>query len=190
MPETWRTERLRATALSEAHLGDLCALHQDPEVMRHLSVDGRSLSDEETRAGLEAAMGHWQEHGFGLWAFHDLHSGEFVGRAGLKWYDLPGLDGRREVGLAYAVPSRFWQRGFATEMASGALSVGFGAGGLPAVGSWTLPGNIPSQRVMEKLGFRYQTDFEFAGLPHRYYRLEPGGFSPQRVGDPNPSVPG
>ena len=32
-------------------------------------------------------------------------------------------------------------------------------------------GNLASQRVMEKLGFRYERDFEFAGLVHRFYRL-------------------
>jgi hypothetical protein len=31
-----------------------------------------------------------------------------------------------------------------------------------------------SQRVMEKLGFRYERNFEFAGLGHRSYRLISG----------------
>ena len=44
----------------------------------------------------------------------------------------------------------------------------------PEIGSWTLPTNLASQRVMEKLGFRYERDFEFAGLRHRFYRLVAG----------------
>ena len=27
---------------------------------------------------------------------------------------------------------------------------------------------------MDKLGFQYERDFEFAGLPHRFYRLVAG----------------
>ena len=37
-----------------------------------------------------------------------------------------------------------------------------------------MPVNLASQRVMEKLGFRYEWDFEFAGLLHRFYRLAAG----------------
>ncbi|NQT36811.1 MAG: GNAT family N-acetyltransferase [Planctomycetes bacterium] len=56
--------------------------------------------------------------------------------------------------------------------AAGMLTIGFDRLGLPGVGSWTLPGNRASQRVMEKLGFRYETNFVFKGLEHRYYRLK------------------
>ena len=35
--------------------------------------------------------------------------------------------------------------------------------GFREIGSWTLPVNPASLRVMEKLGFRYERDFDFAG---------------------------
>ena len=59
-------------------------------------------------------------------------------------------------------------------MAQASLDVGFNHLGFPEIGSWTLPNNLASQRVMEKLGFRYERDFEFAGLLHRFYRLVAG----------------
>ena len=58
-----------------------------------------------------------------------------------------------------------------SEMAQASLDVGFGHLGFPEIGLWTLPINLASQRVMGKLGFRYERDFEFAGLLHRFYRL-------------------
>jgi [ribosomal protein S5]-alanine N-acetyltransferase len=64
-----------------------------------------------------------------------------------------------------------WNQGFATEMARASLDVGFGTLGFSEIDSWTLPINLASQRVMEKLGFQYERDFEFAGLTHRVYRL-------------------
>lgn len=73
--------------------------------------------------------------------------------------------------MAYAVLSDYWNQGFATEMAAASLQVGFQQLGFPEVASWTLLVNVASQRVMEKLGFRYERDFEFAGLRHRLYRL-------------------
>ncbi len=45
------------------------------------------------------------------------------------------------------------------------------SGIFPEIGSWTLPVNLASQRVIERLEFRYERDFEFAGLLHRFYRL-------------------
>lgn len=178
MITSWRTERMIATVLGPEHLDDLQRLHADAGVMRWLSADGAPLSGERTRAALDDSVRHWSRHGFGMWAFHDRASGRFIGRGGLKQYVLSDLDGRREVGLAYAVVSEHWNAGFATEMASGTLSVAFGRLGLERVGSWTLPANEASQRVMEKLGFRYQGDFEFAGLVHRYYFVDSAGFVP------------
>ncbi len=36
---------------------------------------------------------------------------------------------------------------------------------------FTRTDNIASRRVMEKAGFRYERDFERAGLPHALYRM-------------------
>ena len=68
----------------------------------------------------------------------------------------------------------FWNNGFATEMAQARCPKPTSRLGFTEVESWTLPGNLPSQRVMDKLGFRYERDFEFAGLVHRFYRLVAG----------------
>jgi ribosomal-protein-alanine N-acetyltransferase len=95
----------------------------------------------------------------------------------LKIYTVGGLD---VVGLAYAVVSSRFGQGYATEMAAASLDVGFNSLGFSEIDSWTLPVNRASQRVMEKLGFRYSHDFEFAGLPHRYYRLTADDWNDRR----------
>ena len=75
------------------------------------------------------------------------------------------------MGLAYAVVSDPWGRGLATELAVSRFEVGFAHLGVPEIASWTMPINHASRRVREKLGFRYERDFLFAGLKHRYDRL-------------------
>jgi hypothetical protein len=47
------------------------------------------------------------------------------------------------------------------------LEIGFARLGHSEITSLTLPINLTSQQVMKKLGFRYERDFEFAGLVHR-----------------------
>jgi RimJ/RimL family protein N-acetyltransferase len=166
--ETVTTPRLVGTRITPGHFEEICRLHHDPLVMKTLSVDGLPLSDEVTRAGLELAAEHWQRYRFGLWIFHEKDSGRFVGRGGLKVYQVEHKD---VIGLAYAVVSPMFGQGYATEMSEAALRVGFDRLGFEEIDSWALTTNIASQRVMEKLGFRYDRDITFAGLPHRFYRL-------------------
>ena len=59
-------------------------------------------------------------------------------------------------------------------MARASLDIGFERLGFSEICLWTLPTNQVSQRVIEKLGFRYERNFEFAGLVHRFYRLAKG----------------
>ena len=166
--EGFTTARLVAEPISVECLPEINRLHSDRLVMKTLSADGDVLSEEATRKHLQRCTEHWEQHNFGLWVFRARSDSQFVGRGGLQKYQI---DGKEEIGLAYAVLSEYWGLGFATEMAEASLRVGFQQLGFPEIASWTLPTNTASQRVMEKLGFRYERDFEFAGLPHRFYRL-------------------
>jgi len=164
---TLTTARLLGEAITPFHFHDLYRLHTDPQVMKTLSADGKPLADEKIAESIRQNVDHWRQHGFGLWVFHAKKDGQFIGRGGLKTYQI---DGKNIVGLTYAVMPNYWNQGFATEMAQASLDVV----GFPEIGSWTLPTNLASQRVMEKLGFRYEQDFDFAGLLHRFYRLVKG----------------
>lgn len=168
----WQTKRLTARKIGPEHLDDLCRLHQDREVMRTLSTDGKPVPKRDTITGLEMAEDHWDRHGYGLWMFYDRTNGSFVGRAGLIQHTLDDLYGRREVGLAYAVISPWWGKGMATEMAHGVLAIAFGKLQLGNIASWTLPHNTASLHVMTKLGFRFESDFVFKSLLHKFYNLE------------------
>lgn len=165
------TSRLVAKRISAADFPDIHRLHADPLVMKTLSADGHPLSEEAVREQIQRAVEHWEQHGFGFRAFRRKTDGQFIGRGGLKIYQIEGKD---VIGLAYAVLPDSWNQGFATEMGHASLEVGFGLLGFPEIASWTLPTNLASQRVMEKLGFRYERDFEFAGLGHRLYRVAAG----------------
>ena len=168
---TLTTARLLAEAITPLYFHDLHRLHTDPLVMKTLSADGKPLAEEAVKVQIEQNIVHWQQHGFGLWVFHRKSDGNFIGRGGLKTYQIEGKD---VIGLAYAVMHDYWNQGFATEIAQSSLDIGFEHLGFPEISSWTLPTNLASQRVMEKLGFRYGRDFEFAWLVHRFYRLVAG----------------
>jgi RimJ/RimL family protein N-acetyltransferase len=179
--EHFSTRRMVAQRLRSRDFEEIRRLHLHPQVMKTLSVDGQTLPDTATRDGLEQNDAHWEHHGFGLWIFRDKESGEFLGRAGLKWYRI---DDDEIVGLAYAVLFDRWNLGLATEMGEASLAVGFRRLGLASIGTWTLPMNVSSKRVMEKLGFSYEKDVVFAGLPHLFYRLTAAEWKSGAEGDP------
>jgi [ribosomal protein S5]-alanine N-acetyltransferase len=166
--ERFTTRRMTAERLTSIHYPEVRSLHLHPQVMKTLSPDGQILPDNVTKDGLAQNDAHWIHHGFGLWIFRAKEDGCFVGRGGLQQYLI---DDQEVVGLAYAVMFDYWNRGLATEIAAASLDIGFRLFGFTEVESWTLPSNVASRRVMEKVGFRFDTDIVLAGLPHRLYRL-------------------
>ncbi len=165
-----------AERIRSEHLTDICRLHSDTEVMKTLSADGNILSDEVTQKGLEKATQHWDQNGFGLWIFRAKKDGAFIGRGGLLKYQIESVE---VIGLAYAVISDFWGKGYATEMSDVSLQIGFDFIGAKDISTWTLPINERSRRVLKKVGFKYERDFVFAGLSHQYYRVTENQFQPR-----------
>jgi RimJ/RimL family protein N-acetyltransferase len=112
---------------------------------------------------LDKQIAHWQQHGFGLWTVRDRNTGVFIGRCGLRQVEI---DGRHEVEITYGLMAEFWGRGLATEMAAECVRVGFVELKRAELVCFTLPTNLASRRVMEKVGFRYERDIVWADLPH------------------------
>lgn len=162
------TPRLRGARIAPTHFPEIHRLHSDPSVMKTLSATGSVMTAEETLGHLQRCCDHWVEHGFGLWVFSHKADGRFVGRGGVMQYRIAD---QPVIGLAYAVLSDYWNRGFATEIAAASVQFGFDRLGLSEISAWTLPINQASQRVMAKLGLQYVQDVEYATLPHRLYRL-------------------
>jgi RimJ/RimL family protein N-acetyltransferase len=97
-------------------------------------------------------------------------SGEFAGRGGLRHTEIEGV---LETEVAWAVVPELWGRGLGTEIGRAAVDHAFARLGLPDVVAFTLPDNLPSRRVMEKLGFALEREISHAGLPHVLYRVRP-----------------
>jgi RimJ/RimL family protein N-acetyltransferase len=142
------TERLllRDWRLSDAE--PFAALNADPEVTRYLRGPMRRDESDEL---LARVRGHWQEHGFGLYAVEVKRSGAFAGFVGLAIPSfLPEVLPAVEVGWRLA--REHWGNGYATEGARASLAHGFGELGLRQIISLIDPSNTASVRVAERLG--------------------------------------
>jgi RimJ/RimL family protein N-acetyltransferase len=96
--------------------------------------------------------------GYGLLHASLRDGGRFVGGCGL----FPVPEGE-DIEIAYRLPHARWGQGFATEMAGAVLAHAFDTLGLRRVVGLTWPENVPSQRVLEKIGMRREADGEHYG---------------------------
>jgi RimJ/RimL family protein N-acetyltransferase len=141
-----RTDRLLLRRWTDADREPFAAMNVDPVVMQHLQgLMSRDASD----AFVERIERHWEERGWGLWAVEVPGVASFVGYVGLWPADFLA-DGMVEVGWRLA--SAHWGAGYATEAAREALRFGFEEVGLDEIVSFTVPQNVRSRRVMERIG--------------------------------------
>jgi RimJ/RimL family protein N-acetyltransferase len=157
------TARLWLRRWRDEDLEPFAALNADPQVMEHFPA---TLSPEESAAAVGRVRQHFENQGYGFWAVELPGKAPFIGFIGLA---VPAFEASFtpcvEIGWRLARP--WWGQGFATEGARAALVHGFERLDLPEIVSFTVPGNVRSRRVMEKLGMRYSEDFE-------HPRIEPG----------------
>ena len=150
-------EHLMATTrllLREMNAGDA------PFILRLLNEDGflKFIGDKGVRTLVDARryiaegpMASYRQYGFGLYLVSLRHDLTPVGICGLVKRDaLPQVD------LGFALSSRHWGKGFATESASAVLEHARSALGLEHIVAITALDNRGSMAVLEKLGLRLE----------------------------------
>ena len=105
---------------------------------------------------------------FRSWLWFEKNSNKFVGRAGLRVLEL---ESEKVIEVGYVLMPDFWNKGFATEMAAASVEVGFEVIKLKELVCFTSTTNKASQKVMEKVGFKYERNFIYLDEEHRLYRL-------------------
>lgn len=164
------TPRLIVRHLEPDDLDNVYAVTSDPDVMHYVD-NNQPLTREETQRWLDISLRHYEIFGYGYCALIDKSTGEFAGLGGLA----PSPDSPGEVELAYILKKAYWGMGLATEIAQALLDFGFNQVGLKRIIATIDPHNLPSRRVAEKLGMKYErTAPDEHGLPTAFYALERG----------------
>lgn len=176
------TERLILRPWEERDRAPLAAILGDPEVRRfYPSV----LTPEQANAQLDFALDRQATAGFHFGAAELKSTGRFVGLLGLAY--VPDetravLNGNPSVEIGWQFDRSVWGQGLAPEGARAWLDYGFAALDLPEIVAFTFRDNLPSQRVMAKIGMSHNPadDFEHPRLepghklrPHVLYRVNP-----------------
>lgn len=183
MPDLFlRTDRLLLRPWREADLAPFAALNADPAVMQFMA---RPLDRTESDAMVARIRAHFDRHGFGFWAVEAPDVAPLVGLVGLA---IPAFEAPFtpcvEIGWRLARP--YWGRGYAVEAARASLRHGFEQLGLDEIVAFTVPANVRSRAVMERIGMTRspEDDFDHPALPeghplrrHVLYRIGRDGAS-------------
>jgi ribosomal-protein-alanine N-acetyltransferase len=70
------------------------------------------------------------------------------------------------VEVAWRLSRRYWGQGYATEAARASIEDGFRRVGLKEIIAITVPHNLASRRVMERLGMTRSGEFDHPRFPH------------------------
>jgi RimJ/RimL family protein N-acetyltransferase len=170
------TGRLRLRAWRDSDREPFAVLNADPRVMEHFPS---TLSREQSDALADHIEAQCDRHGFGFWAVEVPGVAPFVGFIGLS---VPRFETHFTpcVEIGWRLSREYWDRGYATEGAQAALRFGFETLELEQIVAFTVPGNLRSRRVMEKIGMVYSPadDFDHPALSeghalrrHVLYRL-------------------
>jgi len=147
--------------LRELNLDDaefIVELVNDPDWLRF--IGDKNVHDVEgaRRYLREGPLASYSRNGFGLWCVELEVERAPIGMCGLIRRDtLPDVD----VGFAFL--ARFRGAGYAREAAEATLAHGFGKLGLQRIVAITALDNVRSQRLLERIGMRFESRGRLAG---------------------------
>lgn len=158
------TERLKLRQFNMHDLDELYELYSNPKVMKY--VGKCILTKTETEARILNIIEGWEKNNFGMWAVVHKIANKMIGRCGLCF-----LDNTLEIELGYLLNPAYWHQGLATEAAKASLKYGFEELKLKEIVAIAQPENIASQKVMEKLGMKYEKDANYYQTNVVYYKI-------------------
>ncbi|MGC1784013.1 MAG: GNAT family N-acetyltransferase [Acidobacteriaceae bacterium] len=168
----------------DSDLAPFAKMNADPRVRRFFSS---LLTHKESDASVEHFRQSYEREGFCFFAAELRATEEFIGFIGIERmsFPLPRVP-RGAVEIGWRLTPEVWGHGLATEGARAVLEFAFRKVRLPEVVAIAVPANLPSRRVMEKLGMTHdpRDDFDHPKLAdghplqrHVLYRVQTAGLT-------------
>jgi RimJ/RimL family protein N-acetyltransferase len=145
------TERLRLRQLTHADADAVMAMGSSPEVLRYLNdppVDTRDKAIEM----IDWLNRLYQKHDAVQWGITLRGDDHLIGQCGCYGWDRAN----RRVDIGYHLMPSHWGKGYATEAARAAIGWCFDNLDVHRIQADCTDGNIASERVMLKCGFKYE----------------------------------
>lgn len=129
-----------------------------PAVMARLGGP-KDLHEIEAKHAKTRAL--FAQEGFGFLMMIEKASSELIGHCGIKLVDNPRARNIGDHEIGWLVREDRWRQGYAEEAMRAVLDWAFGPLDAPHVVALTSQANVPSWRLMEKLGMKRRTELDF-----------------------------
>lgn len=159
------TERLIMRQFSEGDMEEFYEIVKKNEVGKWLGL-GKGMTFEEAESYLNEIIKHWTKHNFGVWAVINKANEEIMGHCGLRY-----IDDTEDIEIIYLLDPKFWGIGYATEAGNEVIQYAFNYLGLDQLVARVRTSNSKSKKVIDKLGFEYIGDREYAGRTLSFYKM-------------------
>lgn len=157
------TDRLILRQWQESDFEHLKYYYSKEETAKYV---GGVKSPEEAWRLMATYIGHGQLKGFSYMAVAEKSSGKFVGSVGL-WKSEPWP----ELELGYWFLKEMQGKGYATEAVTRLKEYAFHQLQAPTLVSYIAADNLPSIKLAERLGAKYEKTIELLHFgPHGVYR--------------------
>lgn len=132
-----------------------------PAVMDHL---GGPHEPHKIEANFAKTAANQAQYGYSFMMIQHKDTGDLIGKCGLKNVDniLAPIEIHGQFEIGWSLREDYWRRGYAFEAARAVLDLAFTRFDAPRVFAFTAQRNIPSWRMMEKLGMTRRVDLDFA----------------------------
>jgi ribosomal-protein-alanine N-acetyltransferase len=146
---TLRTSRLelREVALDDSQ--DIFSIYSCSEVVRFYDRDAYA-SIEQARGQIQSWAANCSKDVAVRWGISELGNAKIIGTCGFNFWNKQYSSSP----LGYDLLPSYWNKGIITEAVKEILRFGFEEMKLNRVQAITFPENVPSIRVLEKLGFQ------------------------------------
>jgi len=168
------TKRLILREFLESDIEAMFELDSNPLVHKYLG--NKPISTRQQAAeGIKFVRQQYEERGIGRFAAVEKSSGDCIGWSGLKLNagkkeSLNNLENFIDVGYRF-IP-RYWGKGYATESSIATLKYGFETKNYDVIFGAAEVGNIASNKVLQKIGLKFQNKFVFEGEDINWYELK------------------
>ena len=152
------TQRLILRTWQDQDAEAYYCINQDPQVIEFLRGP---MTMSEVNDFLAYANQQFAEKNYTLWAAEEKSTGNLIGFIGLNYLTW-SIFSNPKIEIGWRLGAAHWGKGYATEGAKAVLKYGFRQCGLNEIIAFTVPANIRSRRVMEKIGMQRDLNGDFA----------------------------
>jgi ribosomal-protein-alanine N-acetyltransferase len=154
------SERLLIRAWKESDAEAFYELTQDEGFNRHPINVYRQKSIDTAR--------EWIRNVKGKLAVLEKESGQLIGMGGLTPWTW---EGEELFDITYRLRESAWGKGYGWELAEALVNHGLRELGLDQITATITPDNLPSKKIAEKLGMKFDRHILLLGVPTDLYRL-------------------